>query len=211
MTAIDIELPGGCAAAAGPVANHPLMPDEEPCVERAVAKRRRQFAGGRHFARVAMHRLGGAQAPILRDENGRPIWPAGFIGSISHSGRLAAAAVSNGPLQGIGIDVEDSNRIGHTHPRLHRKLFTEAERSRNWMDPREGTVLFSAKEAAYKAINPLVGRYIGFQEVEADIDWHSSMLRIRYLGDHRPNRLLNRGYGRFCFVDDQVVTLFFIE
>ena len=211
MSAIDIELPAGCVTAAGPVGNHRLLPEEEACLQRVVAKRRRQFASGRHYAREAMNRLSGIDAPILRNENGRPIWPAGLIGSISHNERLAAAAVSNGPLRGVGIDVEDVHRIGNARPRLQRKLFTAPERSGIRADPRQGTVLFSAKEAAYKAINPLVGRYIGFQEVEAEIEWQQSTFRIRYLGEHRPNRLLNRGFGRFCLLGDQVVTLFFIE
>ena len=39
-----------------------------------------------------------------------------------------------------------------------------AERDR----AREVTVRFSAKEAIYKAIDPFVRRYVGFQEVEVD-------------------------------------------
>ena len=158
-----------------------------------------------------MGRLNSAPAPITRDEHGRPVWPSGLIGSISHSERLAVAVASNGALRGIGIDVEDLNRFDGRNPRLYKKLFTDAERSRDWADPREGAVLFSAKEAAYKAVNPLVGRHIGFQEVQAAVDWDGSRFQIRYLGNHPPNGLLNRGFGRFCFVDDQVVTLFFIE
>ncbi len=211
MPAINIELPEGCAAEAGPVGDHPLLPEEAPAMASAIPKRRRQFVSGRHFARMALRKLAGVAPPIPRDARGRPIWPPGFIGSISHSEILAAAAVSKGALRGIGIDVEDSNRLARSHARLHRKLFTPAERSRTWTDAREGVVMFSGKEAAYKAVNPLVGRYIGFREVEADVDWRRSMFRIRYVGDQEPNRLLDRGYGRFCFYDDQVVTLFFIE
>ena len=211
MPAINIELPEGCAAAAGPVGDHPLLPEEAPAIAGAIPKRRRQFVSGRHFARLALRKLADVAPPIPRDERGRPIWPPGFIGSISHSEILAAAAVSKGSLRGIGIDVEDSNRLARSQPRLRRKLLTPAERLRTWADPRAGAVMFSGKEAAYKAVNPLVGRYIGFREVEAHIDWKRSMFRIRYLGDHEPNRLLERGYGRFCFYDDQVVTMFFIE
>ena len=211
MPAIEIELPGGCAAEAGPVADHPLLPEEAPAVARAIAKRRQQFASGRHFARMALHKLVEDSPPIPRDEQGRPVWPPGIIGSISHSETLAAAAVSVGKVRGIGIDVEDSQRFACCNPRLHGKLFTPAERSRTLGNPLEGVVKFSGKEAAYKAINPLVGRYIGFREVEVDIDWTRSAFQARYLGEHEPNRLLDRGYGRFCFCDRQVVTLFFIE
>lgn len=211
MPAIEIELPESCVAEAGPVADYPLLTEEAPAVARAIPKRRHQFASGRHFARKALKKLAELSPPIPRDARGRPVWPPGFIGSISHSETLAAAAVSSGPLRGIGIDVEDSQRLARSRPRLHSKLFTRAERGRTLSDPRTGAVTFSAKEAAYKAINPLVGRYIGFREVEIVIEWSRSAFRVRYLGEHEPNRLLEKGYGRFCFCEGQVVTLFFID
>lgn len=211
MAAIDIELPGGCVVEAGPVANRPLHPEEASAVARAIPKRRRQFASGRYFARRALHRLAGVSPPIPRGDRGRPVWPRGFIGSISHSEALAAAAVSTGPLRGIGIDVEDAQRFARSNPRLHGKLFTPAERSRTLNRPVEAAVTFSAKEAAYKAVNPLVGRYIGFREVAVKIDWDGLVFRVRYVGEHEPNSLLDRGYGRFCCLDGQVVTLFFID
>ncbi len=211
MAAIDIELPGGCVVEAGPVANRPLYPEEASAVARAIPKRRRQFASGRYFARRALHRLAGVSLPIPRGDRGRPVWPRGFIGSISHSEALAAAAVSTGPLRGIGIDVEDAQRFARSNPRLHGKLFTPEERSRTLGRPVEAAVTFSAKEAAYKAVNPLVGRYIGFREVTVEIDWDRLAFRVSYVGEHESNRLLDRGYGRFCCLDGQVVTLFFID
>lgn len=211
MPALDLELPDGCAIAAGPVTDHPLLPEEVDAIAGAIPKRRRQFASGRYFARVALAQLEMPAPAILRDERGRPAWPQGIVGSISHSETLAAAAVSAGTLRGIGIDVEDVQRFAGSRPRLHGRLFTPAERARTWKDPREGVVRFSAKEAAYKAVNPLVGKYIGFREVEVDLDWSGSGFRIRYVGEHEPNRLLDEGYGRFCFRDGQAVTLFFIE
>lgn len=211
MARLEIQVPEGCILESGPVRDYPLLPGESACLEGAVEQRRRQFASGRHFARLAMQRLAGYSAPILRDAQGRPLWPDGFTGSISHSNRHAAAVVSNGAVRGIGIDVEDADRLDRANPRLHRKLFTDAERSAGWTDTREGSIRFSAKEAAYKAINPLAGRYIGFREVEADIDWRRRSFRIRYLGDHEPNRLIERGAGHFHFFGDQVLTLFCIE
>ncbi len=211
MAALDIELPGGCVAEAGPIGDHPLLGEEALCIERAVVKRRRQFASGRHYARLAMHRLTGNAVPILRDGRGRPVWPAGLIGSISHSDSMVAAVVSDAPLRGIGIDVEDTSRLDPLRPRLGRRLFTAGERSVKWTDPHQSTLLFSGKEAAYKAINPLVGRYIGFQEVEVEIDPRRCRFRVRYLGEHAPNRLLDRGSGYFRILGDQVVALFVIE
>jgi len=211
VSAIDIEVPSGCAIATGPIADYALLPEATPAVAGAILKRKLQFASGRHVARLALDELAGISPPILRDDEGRPIWPCGFIGSISHSETLAAAAVSSKSLRGIGIDVEGSLRFSGSPARLHHKLFTPAEQSKTLDNPLTAAVTFAAKEAAYKAINPLVGKYIGFREVEIDVGWSNSNFRVRYLGKHEPNRQLEQGYGRFCVRQGQVVTLFFLS
>ena len=213
MLNLDFPLPAHCALAAGPVADYPLPAEEMRGLQRAAAKRRRQFASGRHFARLAIRQLTGCSATVPRDHRGRPQWPQGIIGAIAHSERLAAALVASAGLRGIGIDLERADRLGdgRRNARLHRRLFTEAERSRTWEDPRQGALMFSAKEAGYKAIHPIAGRYIGFQEVETELNWRERTFRIRYLGSWPPNRLLNQGIGRFCLFEDQVAALFFIE
>ena len=204
----DLALPEGCVGVAGEVGDYPLLNGEEVFVERAVAKRRREFATGRHFARLALQQLGQAPAAILRDDDRRPIWPQGNVGSISHTECLAAAVVASAKsLRGAGIDIEYCDRVTEE---LQPRLLTEHEMTRSWHDEREPAVIFSAKEAGYKAINPIVGEFIGFQAAEIDLDWTQGRFAIRYVGEHAPNRLLETGEGQFCFIDQQVVTLFFI-
>lgn len=209
---LGLALPANCALAAGPVADYPLLAEEASGLGQAAAKRRRQFASGRHFARMAIRKLTGRAAPVLRDRQGRPAWPNKLVGSIAHSERLAAGVAASEGLRGVGIDLERADRIGgqRRSGRLHRRLFTAGERERTWEDPRQGAVIFSAKEAGYKAINPIVGRCIGFQEAEVALNWRDGTFRIRYLGDWAPNRLLDRGIGRFRLFDDQVAALFLI-
>jgi 4'-phosphopantetheinyl transferase EntD len=80
---------------------------------------------------------------------------------------------------------------------------------------RLGALYFSAKEAVYKAVNPLVGRFIGFQEVEIDLinapNAEQGGFRLRYVGEHEPNRVVERGEGYYDFVDRYVVTVFLIR
>ena len=64
--------------------------------------------------------------------------------------------------------------------------------------------------AAYKAVYPRAGRFIGFQEAEIDIDWEARTLRARYIGDHPPNRIMSDGEGHFCFFGEYVLTVFLI-
>ncbi len=204
---LNLDLPAGAVALAGPVADYPLPPAEALYVEAAKPKRRRQFASGRHYARAALRRLGADGGPILR--RGRsPQWPNGFIGSISHTETLATALVARVEVaQGVGIDIELVDRL---KAKLHTKVLTASERQCPWQDGREGVVVFSAKEAAYKAVNPTTGVYVGFLEVEVSLDWRHSAFRLRYLGPHEPNRVLNEGAGIFRFIDDQVVTAFLL-
>ena len=207
MFELNFDLPKGVAVLAGPVDDYPLLPEEAACIEVASESRRRQFASGRHFARAALGCLNGPCEAIPR--TGRlPCWPTGYIGSISHTDTLAvAAAAPAGVRRAVGIDIEHCHRLKGP---LVRRVLTANERQRRWPDEREGAVVFSAKEACYKAINPTTGDAIGFQEVEVAVEWTSSTFSTRYLGQRERNRRLECGAGQFAFLGGQVVTIFLL-
>jgi 4'-phosphopantetheinyl transferase EntD len=129
-----------------------IHPNEEIHVARSAPKRRRDFALGRACARAALTGLGHGDAAIARSENGAPLWPPGIAGSITHTdGYAAALAGESSRFAGIGIDAE---QVGGVTPDLWPRLFTgpEQDRLRNEADPLcAATLLFSAKEASYKA------------------------------------------------------------
>ena len=210
---VDAHFPAreGVCLLAGEVADYAdeLYPEELVAVASAVAKRQREFATGRYLARKAMEQLGIARGPVVRDEDRRPIWPADCLGSISHTNVFALAAVAREQAcKGVGVDLEEGDRVV---TQLHDKLFTAWERSAYPQgDPRWPGLLFSAKEAGYKAVNPVVGRFIGFQEVEVDVDWARNRFTIRYVGEHQPNKLIDSGSGYFGFFRDHVISLFVI-
>jgi 4'-phosphopantetheinyl transferase EntD len=180
---------------------------ERTAVSRAVDKRVREFAAGRYAARCALGDLGLEPAPIPRAEDRRPLWPDGVVGSITHADRIAVAGIGQSRRwRGLGLDLEACGRIT---PELHGKLFTDRESARYRQQTADWpTLLFSAKEAAYKAVNPVVGRFIGFQEVEVDVDWDGGAFRLRYVGGHEPNRIMDAGVGRFAFADGYALTVF---
>lgn len=132
-----------------PVAIHPC---EDIHVARSAPKRRRDFGLGRACARAALAGLGHGDAVIAKDRNGAPVWPAGIAGSITHTQDYAAALVGeSGRFAGIGIDAE---RAGGVTKDLWPRLFSETERKMlgAHCDPLlAATLLFSAKEASYKA------------------------------------------------------------
>lgn len=132
----------------------PLFPLEEALVEKAAAKRRREFALGRACARAALKKLGHDGVVIGRSANGAPLWPEGTIGSITHTRNYAAALVGERRrFSGIGVDAE---RVGGVTQDLWPRLFDAAERDHlmGLDEPGRGiaaTLFFSAKEACYKA------------------------------------------------------------
>jgi phosphopantetheinyl transferase (holo-ACP synthase) len=109
-----------------------------------------QFAAGRSAAAEALAQAGSDHRVVPRGRDGRPHFPAGFPGSISHTGRLAVAVVVPGAAA-VGIDLEDVP-IGDRVAR-----FVLRERELHLLLPPRGTYtpreLFVAKEAAFKAMS----------------------------------------------------------
>ncbi|MGW2763450.1 4'-phosphopantetheinyl transferase family protein [Streptomyces sp. NPDC001275] len=151
----------------------PLHPEEQAVVARAVDKRRREFAGVRACARVAMEKLGVPPRPVLPGERGAPRWPEGLAGSMTHcEGYRAAALVRATDLASLGIDAEPHAplpegvlstialpaeerrlaRLAALHPGVH------------W-----DRLLFSAKESVYKAWFPLTGKWLEFDEADVEV------------------------------------------
>jgi 4'-phosphopantetheinyl transferase EntD len=129
-------------------------PEEEIFVARAAPKRRRDFVLGRACARAALAGLGHGDAVIGQGEGGAPLWPAGIVGSITHTSFYAAALVAEAQLfSGVGVDAE---RVGGVTQELWPRLFDAAERDHLMGLGSESravmaTLFFSAKETAYKA------------------------------------------------------------
>ncbi|MGL5819601.1 MAG: 4'-phosphopantetheinyl transferase family protein [Phycicoccus sp.] len=153
-----------------------LLPEERGVVVGAAPERVAQFATGRHCARLALAHLGAVgTGPLLSDERGAPRWPAGVTGSITHTtgwtgaivgwtGRRGVAAVGldaevAGPLPAGVLDVVASPAERERLARL-----TDDDPSRPW-----DTLLFSAKEAAYKAWYPLAGTVLAQDAVTVDL------------------------------------------
>lgn len=134
-------------------------PIGEECAHAAALSpvRRREFAAGRAALRAAL----GLEVAILRDDRGAPVLPAGYVGSISHKGELAAGLVARDDGARIGVDLELA-----APPRqpIERRILTPREQVA--IAGREITLAFAIKEAIYKAIDPFLRRYVGFTEVE---------------------------------------------
>ncbi len=184
-----------------------LFPEELALVAGAAPKRQSEFASGRMAARAAMRRHRLEPAAVLRNERA-PLWPPGFVGSIAHSRTWAMAALMpRGETMGIGIDLEHLDRM---KPEMLRLILTASELSRFAppVDLDRASTVFSAKEAVYKAVHPLVGEFIGFKEVEVDLD--RLRFRARYVGG-KDLGLIDAGEGFIAMHEDFVATLFVLR
>jgi 4'-phosphopantetheinyl transferase EntD len=148
----------------------PLYEEEYVLVTGASEKRRRDFVAGRRCARAALARLGICDFPLLAGADRAPVWPGAVVGSITHTeagahGYCGAAVAQRRLLAGLGIDAE---------PRLCLPM----ELWPHVLDPMEkravlaarqpgvqARLVFSAKEAAYKATHPLHRRFLDFADV----------------------------------------------
>jgi len=128
--------------------------------------------GGRIALRAAAAQLGQHPPPLLCNERGAPILPSGLVGSVSHKRTLAIGMVAPPSAGSLGVDIVD---YGPPRPAVAKKVLQPQEfdslaslpPDRRWI----GTLLrFSIKESVYKALDPYVGRYVGFQEANVALD-----------------------------------------
>jgi 4'-phosphopantetheinyl transferase EntD len=187
-----------------------LFEEEELSVGRAVEKRRREFMTTRACARLALQRLGIAPVAIPNGQHGEPLWPDGVVGSITHTRGYAACAVAKASdVLTIGIDAERHEPLPPgvlEHVAFGRERAIAAEHDAQVHLDR---LLFSAKEAVYKAWFPATGRWLGFEDVELDIDVAGAAFRARLLVP-RPvmhGIRLAELRGRWCLGDGIVATV----
>lgn len=159
-------LPEGVAvAAADPGMLYPMLAGET--LPDAVPARLREFSAGRHAARMALISLGRPVQPIPQGDDRAPIWPQGIAGSITHSRSACLAAVSQG--RGIGLDLEEETPLEMD---LWSTILLPEEQAWARSQPDPGLaakLVFSAKEATYKAQYPSSLTLFGFETLSLSI------------------------------------------
>ena len=196
-------------AAQDPLAAPPApFAAEAACLSpNAVEKRKREFAAGRAAAHQSMRALGQTPAPIPIGPKRAPLWPDGLVGSITHCSNCALAAVATRAThQGLGIDVEEDTPLSRD---LWPAIASPEEQA--WMatqpDPGlAGKVLFSAKEAAYKAQYALSQRYFGFDGLTLSFDWANTGFVACFSRAQPPFLAGQRLRGRFAIGSGVIIT-----
>ncbi|KIN61600.1 Phosphopantetheinyl transferase PptA [Sulfitobacter noctilucae] len=181
-----------------------LIGNEAAHLTRAFPARKREFAAGRAAVRQAMASLDLPPKPVPADADRAPLWPDGLAGSISHSTSLCAAVVTCAGMS-LGVDLEE---ITDLEPGLLSSICSDQELARiaGPDQLRLAKLIFSTKEAVYKAQYPLTGLLIGFDHVDIALDLRRLAFTATFVkpagcftvGDQLP--------GRFDGVANHLVT-----
>jgi 4'-phosphopantetheinyl transferase EntD len=145
----------------------PISVEEAPYAERMAERRRQEFAAGRACAHRALRRIDADTGPIKVAHRRDPVWPAGIVGSITHcEGFCAAVVARGGSIAALGIDAEvarpldDETRNTILGPGEQLDMARLPLPAGLWT-----TTGFSAKEALFKAVYPVLIREIAFDEI----------------------------------------------
>ena len=167
--AFRLLLPGGVAVSVGCIAgsSSTLDESERPATARMSPQRLREFTQGRAEARAALGALGAPTGPLPMGTDRAPIWPPGYVGSISHAGDIAVAAVaSRGQIAAVGVDLEPAVPL---EPELLSRVCRPEELARLRAVPTpalHAKLIFSAKESVYKCLAPVLGLFFEFADLE---------------------------------------------
>jgi enterobactin synthetase component D len=157
-------------------------------LQHAHENRRLQFLIGRFCAYQSLREAGFNESfdlPI--DPHGAPLWPKGFVGSITHTTHFIAAAVASTKThRGLGIDAQ-LIMSEQTFQTIKGKILNPSEAMitiDGWKPEELATLIFSFKESIYKCLRPLCGNFFGFTDAEiTHIDTNSNEINFRILND----------------------------
>lgn len=168
----------------------PLSPAEQASIGPMTASRLAEFSLGRFHARLALARLGVVHPSIPVSPNRAPVWPSGFVGSISHTpadpvskraGQVIAVVARSTDYAGLGVDLERYKRFMPEHwsrflsPEECEWLATCRVEERGQF----AHGLWSAKEAAMKALSqPLDPHAIAIAMQEQNPSRFSARCRV---------------------------------
>ena len=141
-------------------------------IRNSVPKRQAEFVAGRICAQSILATYGLTRHGIPIGSSREPLWPPGFLGSITHNGRYAAAvACPAGDLLGVGIDIETIVNDDARQAMVELVISPEEAAYLRRDDTGIGfdsmlTLVFSAKESFFKAAFAHVQQYIDFDAVK---------------------------------------------
>ncbi|MGO2424611.1 MAG: 4'-phosphopantetheinyl transferase family protein [Brevibacterium aurantiacum] len=148
-----------------------VIEEEVALVRDAVPSRRAEFLTVRHCARQALQTFGHGPRAILPGPDRAPIWPVGVHGSLTHcDGMRAAAVVSADDTRSIGLDAEPWKPLPEDILDLVASPKEQTRLGARFLSSVGGRLIFSAKEAAFKAMHSLGTTVMEPHGLSVDLD-----------------------------------------
>ena len=152
-----------------------LLPEEMAAFASSVIKVRRASGAARIVARELLSRFGRPPSAIPKSTEGMPLWPDGIVGSLAHEPLIAVAAMARRhEFLSLGVDIEPAEPLT---PDLLSIVASPKEREAIQDDLLLGRLLFSIKEAVYKAAYPLDRVFLDHHDVEVDLSEGRALIR----------------------------------
>lgn len=188
-----------------------LHPDETRMLEGCVEKRQREILAGRRCVRRALAQLGIVDFPLLAGPDRAPVWPKAVVGSLTHTdgcvgGYCGAVVAESRRFAGIGIDAEPRLPLPGE---LWDLILDPEEKRQALQSPSPGVharLVFSAKEATYKAIYPMVRRVLDFCEIHVEVQPGEGRFVAQVLGSVPALQEDTKLVGRVGVDDELIVT-----
>ena len=145
------------------------------------------------------------------------MWPTGVVGSIAHSGEWATAiSAKQAWFAGIGIDLEQDERLEEDlyhivlRPEERQLLLQSTISDSSAIDVAK--LIFSIKEASFKAVSHLIGRWVDFQDVSVSISFEDRKFRASFLSSTATiDEVLTSVRGTFGHAEGYVVTVAYLR
>ena len=143
-----------------------LFSAEWDAVTKGRAARRADFAAGRASAREALGALGAPMIAMPVGQGGAPVWPDGFVGSITHTDAFCATVAARAHHAiSLGLDAESAEPLA---PGLEGRVcgpgdYPPSKSRVTCADVAWPKLVFSIKEAFYKCQYPLTRRFLDFR------------------------------------------------
>lgn len=185
----------------------PLFDEEAAQIARAVEKRRAEYRAARVLARRALAELGLREAAIINARDRSPIFPEGSVGTITHTRSLCLVALARSEdFVALGADVEEATPL---KPQLFETILRpEEDAALRALAPAQralrAKLIFSIKEAAYKAQYALSRQYFGFSGMRIQLDGGS--FEAEMMIDAPPFKRGHRFFGRYRIADGLILS-----
>lgn len=133
-------------------------------IRKAVTRRKAEYLAGRYLCKKMLEAHGLPPA-VPTGANREPLWPGGWLGSITHSADMAMSGFcrkSDIALLGMDLEAWLQDSVAND---IADKIIDRRERyllAGPWPFSQGLTLIFSAKESFFKAVFPLVRRHFDF-------------------------------------------------